>query len=98
MEWGGRSGPVMIIEESDTGATALSQMFLLLGGIFAPAALDLRNGNLSVVDLHQINVRRALAAFLPLRAVLFEFDRAIEAKNIHLPQRGANGLRLSFAG
>src|SRR5262245_55986010 len=62
------------------------------------AALDLRNGNLAVIDLHQINVRRALAAFLSLRAVLFEFDRAIEAENIHLPQRGANGLRLSLAG
>ena len=34
---------------------------------------------------------------MSLRAVLFEFDRAIEAENIHLPQRGANGLRLRLA-
>src|SRR5204863_747734 len=61
------------------------------------AALDFRNGNLAVVDLHQINVRRALAAFLPLWAVFLEFDLAIEPENIHLPQRGANRLRLRLA-
>src|SRR5262249_39174332 len=63
-----------------------------------PAALALLEGSLSVVDLDQISDWRALAAFLPLRAGLFEFDRPIEAENVHLPQRVANGLRLRLAG
>src|SRR5262245_16171387 len=70
----------------------------MLRRLSRPPRLDLRNGHLSAVNLHQIHVRRALPAFLALRTVLFEFDRAIETENIHLPQRSANGLRLSLAG
>src|SRR5262245_33690526 len=94
----GRFGPVMNINRIPKRRPWSSQVFLLSGHIFTAAALDLRNGNLSVVDLHQINVRRALATLLPFRAVLLEFDWAIEAENIHVPHRSANGLRLGLAG
>src|SRR4029450_9502442 len=30
--------------------------------------------------------------------IILELDRTIEAENVHVPQRGANGLRLRLAG
>ena len=61
-------------------------------------ASDLRHDDLSVLDLHEVNVRHALSALLTRRSILLEFDRAVEAENIDFPEGSTNRLRLGLAG
>ena len=65
---------------------------------FRDTASDLRHGDLSVLDLYEVNVRHALSALLTRRSILLEFDRAVEAENIDFPQGSANRLRVRLAG
>src|SRR5581483_3997653 len=65
----------------------------------APLLLhEVRQRDLAVLHLHQEDAGVALAALLAGRAVLLELDRAVEARDVHLPQRVAHGLGIVLAG
>src|SRR5690349_6125744 len=66
----------------------------------APALLlfQLRQDDFAVLDLDQVNVRHALAAFLAFRALLLEFDFSVEAREVYLPKRGTDRFRFGLAG
>src|SRR5205823_7551245 len=60
--------------------------------------LDLRQDDFARLDLDQINIRDALAAFLAGRSRLGELDLAIETVDLDLPERRADRFRFSLAG
>src|SRR5205809_2932011 len=59
--------------------------------------LQLRKHDLGVVDLDEIDIGHALAAFLAGRALLLELDLAVKAHQFGLPQRFGDRGRLSLA-
>src|SRR5450759_3694842 len=75
-----------------------SELIRYTVAVYCRQPLEFRDADISVVDLHQIDVRRALATFLPARTILFELNRSIEAENVYLPKCGTNGFRLGLAG
>src|SRR4051812_647474 len=53
--------------------------------------------DLAVLDLHHVNARHVLRAFLAGRALLDEGDVAVDALHLHIPERLRDRLRLGLA-
>src|SRR5690348_3574032 len=65
---------------------------------FAGATLQrLVFDDLAVLDLHHVNARHVLRAFLAGRALLDEGDVAVDALHLHVPERLRDRLRLGLA-
>src|SRR4051812_11620905 len=52
----------------------------------------------TVVDLHQVNTRHVLRAFLAGGSLLDEGDVAVDALHLHVPQRLLDRLGIRLAG
>ena len=61
-------------------------------------SLPVRQDDLAVLDLDQIDAGIALTAFLTGRARLVELDHAVHAGELDLPERRADRLGLGLAG
>src|SRR5262245_12491575 len=59
---------------------------------------NLRFHHLAALDLHEVHARHILRTLLAGGPPLDEGDVAVDALHLHVPQRGADRLRLNLAG
>src|SRR4029079_11200886 len=66
--------------------------------LYTEVRLETGHGDFAVLDRKQVEGRLVLGAFLAGRSFLDQVDVAVHSLHLDVPQGGADGFRLGFAG